>query len=185
MAVFGVVMNQAVSMTALGDNMLATGYKEGQFLFSCSAVIFANPAAAAAALYHFPAGDIYQDKASRVLIKALVAEVKPTEAFVAFGTVKRLGDPLGDEATNPGQTNALLEWLHGQLKFAPHSGPARLGLAAISIKNGRAGYKLDNLPVVTDLEHLPAGTYNEGYKIYWKTDLPPALRRSNSDNLIY
>ena len=42
MAVYGVVMNQAVSMNQLGANALATGYTRGEFLYSCSAVILVN-----------------------------------------------------------------------------------------------------------------------------------------------
>ena len=87
MAIYGVVMNEAVSMAAVGANSLATGYKANEYLYSCSAVILVNAAVGSAGLYHFPAGDIYDDVGSRIVIRDMIADVNPTEACIAYGTI--------------------------------------------------------------------------------------------------
>ena len=74
MAIYGVVMGQAVSKAVLGTDKLTTGYKEGQFLYSCSAIILVNAAAGSAGLYHFPAGDIYKDDDSRAVIQEMIKD---------------------------------------------------------------------------------------------------------------
>ena len=102
MPVYGVIMDQAVSMAHLGDNTLMTGYMQGHALYSCSAIILSNPGAGSAGLYHFPEGDIYEDVGSQTLIRALAHDVNPTQVCVAFGTLgNRRFDPSSLDPADP------------------------------------------------------------------------------------
>jgi len=85
-AIYGVVMNQAVFMSSLGDNALATGYKSSEYLYSCSAIILTNAKKGAAGLYHYPSGNIYDDSKSTNLIDCMIRDIRPTEVHVAYGT---------------------------------------------------------------------------------------------------
>ncbi len=169
MAIYGVVMNQAISMANLGANKLMTGFKSGQFLYSCSAIILVNPATGAAGLFHFPAGDIYDDVGSRMLIEAMIADVAPTECAVYYGTVNPRNFGIAStEPSEPGQTNDLVEWLRGKLGFAVTRVAAVRGSAEVAIVNGLAQIDHGSAEGVTDLEQVLRGTYPTlGYKIYW------------------
>ena len=185
MAIYGVGMEQAVSMAALGDNELTTGYERDEFLYSCSAIILVNPAVGSAGLYHFPAGDIYRDMGSRVLIEELIADVKPTEALVYFGTQQNMGysTERSTEPTDREQTDSLKTWLRGQLGFAIQESPATQGSASISFIEGKANYKHGTGTGVTDLKRYASGVYDEGFKVYWRPERPnlhPVLRRTGS-----
>lgn len=182
MAVYGVVMNQAVSMHSLGDNALATGYKTGEMLYSCSAIIFSNPKKGAAALYHFPAGDIYDDDASRALIESIGSAVDPTAAHVAYGTVEEATEfmkDLLDESPQPVKakskphktTRELVEYLQGILGgISVSASPAVGGSALVKIVDGVVQYdRIESGADVTDLSGHFSGTYPEkGYRIYWR-----------------
>jgi hypothetical protein len=185
LAIYGVVMDQGVSMAALGANTLTTGYKQDQFLYSCSAIMLVNPAAGSAGLYHFPAGDIYGDADSITVIRNMIADVAPTEAMVYFGTYD-LRNPLGDrdQPVDAGQLTSLTQWLAGQLRFQVRQAPASQGSAAVSIVGGAAQYAHGTAVDVTDLEAYPGGNYPAtGYKIYWKAPKPeigPILVRAKT-----
>jgi hypothetical protein len=174
MPTYGVVMNQGVSMAALGANALMTGYKPGEFLYSCSAIILVNPGAGAAGLYHFPSGDIYGDAGSRGVILSMKDDIAPTEAYVVFGTYDMMRpEKPRDVAVNVPEINALCEWLRGQLGVAPTSSPAITGRAIVRIVAGHT--QVSQGPGgATDLEGFAAGAYGDGYKIYWKAGTGPA-----------
>ena len=162
-------MNQAVSMNQLGGNALATGYKAPEFLYSCSAIILVNPGNDSAGLYHFPAGNIYDDVGSRIVIGAMIASVQPTEAHVAFGTYTGIYQhPPPTTPSNPEQTADLCEWLHGQLQFAPNRIAATKGSAAVCINGGHTQIVYLNGQNVTDLHGYAAGNYPAGFRVYWK-----------------
>ena len=174
MPIYGVVMDQAVSMVALGANALMTGYKAGQFLYSCSAIILVNPAAGSAGLYHFPSGDIYGDVGSQGVIRDLIADIAPTAAFVVYGTfdMMRPAKPP-TEPVSVGETNALCQWLQGQLGFAATATHAIGGSALVRIVGGVAQVSQAQ-GGQTDLEGFAAGLYGGGYKVYWKPGSGPA-----------
>ena len=177
MPTYGVVMNEAVSMVALGANVLCTGYKTGEYLYSCSAIIVANPGTGAAGLYHFPSGDIYEDFGSRAVIRALIADVAPTEAAICYGTVD-YRNPLKppDEPADAGEINSLQNWLQGQLQFPVTLYAATRGSAAVSIAAGNTQIFALHGANVTDLDGYLAGDYPAGFKVYWK----PKIRRRHS-----
>jgi len=181
MPTYGVIMNQAVSMAQLGNNTLATGYHSKDFIRSCSAIIFVNPAVGSAGLFHFPEGDIHDDVESQILLRQLVAEVKPSEAWVAFGHISSVADEMAmhsrlsqnapEPMPRPSTNNlfALITWLQALLQFVPEPVHVLNGGATVSIVAGHA-YITTTKPTngVTSLHAYNPGTYEPGFRIHWR-----------------
>jgi hypothetical protein len=183
MAIYGVVMGQGVSMAALGDNTLTTGYKSGEYLYSCSAIILANPATGSAGLYHFPAGEISGDTGSQTVIKAMIADVGPTAAWIVFGvTDYKRPDKPKDEPADAGQTHTLSVWLRDTLGFAVTLEPAKGGSAQITIAGGRAVVGQGTGTGVMDLEDYSAGLNEAGFKVYKTVEVGAAGSSSSSSS---
>ena len=193
MAIYGVVMNQAVFMSSLGDNALATGYKSGEYLYSCSAIILTNAKKGAAALYHYPSGNIYDDSRSMDLIGYMIQDIRPTEAHVTYGAtdygandswmsvIKELNEtdePMKkskkkkDKASKPTEeTVELVNYLQGTLGgMSVSTSAAQKGSALVKIVDGTAKYsRIEDAAGITDLASYITGNYpDRGLRVYWK-----------------
>ena len=108
------------------------------------------------------------------MIRDVIADVAPTDAYVAFGTMNPMRPNKPPEVpTDVEQTRSLCEWLQGQLGFAVGTAAAIRGSAAVTIVGGHAQIRHGPGGGVTDLDGFAAGVYNAGYKVYWR-DLGPA-----------
>jgi len=179
-AIYGVVMNQAVFMSSLGDNALATGYKSSEYLYSCSAIILTNAKKGAAGLYHYPSGNIYDDSKSTNLIDCMIRDIRPTEVHVAYGTLEDATDFMKSD-DEPSQTledkpskaleeaSELVDYLQGLLNISVSSSPATRVSALVKIVDGVVQYAEIESASITDLGSYTTGKYpDQGFKVYWK-----------------
>jgi hypothetical protein len=176
MPTYNVVMNQGITVTDLGNNSLFTGWGgTDKKLQSCSAVILVNTQSGAAGLYHFPAGDIDDDKGSQDVLNKMLKAVKPDQVWVCYGIdevahMKAYGGAPSQEFYIFRQK--LKDWLKS--KVADTAGvsekAAKGGTACVSLANGvpDVSVKGEGMVMVTDLSGYQAGNYNNIGRIYWK-----------------
>ncbi|NRB43032.1 MAG: hypothetical protein HRU20_31960, partial [Pseudomonadales bacterium] len=75
---YSVSMGQAVMTPNLGKASLVTGVTPDDRLLSCSAIVLHNNQTGATGLYHFPAGNIHEDRDAQQILTRMRDEVAPT-----------------------------------------------------------------------------------------------------------
>jgi len=175
MPIYNVVMNQGITVANLGNDSLFTGWGAPQHkLQTCSAVILVNTQTGAAGLYHFPSGDIDDDKGSQKVLGKMLQAVKPDQLWICYGIqhlieMKALGGKPADEFYI--WREKLKNWLKS--KVADSAGvsekASKCGTASISLPNGvpEVSVSGDGGVTATDLSGYAEGNYQVG-RIYWK-----------------
>ncbi len=165
-------MGQGVSVANLVGNTLITGWgNPADSLQSCSAVIMANPGTGAAGLYHFPAGNIDEDAGSRNVLTQMRDNVRPTEAYIAYGVVDMMDPAAGQRIAPVDPYNMRLrEYV---LRLLPLNSrlrrfPANRRIASVSLNIAGQIQIGDRAPAnITDLRNRNAGAFGFG-RVYWR-----------------
>jgi hypothetical protein len=163
-------MGQGISVAALGNDTLYTGYMTGpgDRLQSCSAVIFCNTATGAAGLFHFPAGSINDDPDSAAVIRDMAGVVRPNLAWILFGRSPFLAHAPQHQAQQAAaQGEQLRAFVLGLLPVGCRLRrmPATTGNAAITWEDGQPRVAAVNDTAATDLRAVAAGQY-QTYRLY-------------------
>lgn len=176
MAIYSVIMEQAVTVADLRNHTLMTGHGDvGDRIQSCSAVTMVNTNTWAAGLYHFPAGSINADQQSADLLRAMRHAIAPTEAYVHWGVAPlqqaNMGFNIGD-----GPVRAHLaecEQLRAfVLRLLPLESrlrrmPANTGYISVTANHGAVAFDDQDIDPTADLRdvgHNPGGVPG----VYWR-----------------